>query len=244
MLAKPSVVVALLAIFACPAACGPAETNGQRMARGLPPLPPKFGRTLPGRRDSRQPTPAWGEKPKPSTTPSWPPTPYSGCLEVRDAQGHALGRVKNTNTSSTISGLSLSRDDGDLKVGFNVPQSGAPFDILATNPQFSEPYYVGAAGTSEINTLDLISRNTLAFTNVQQTPSSSIPVVSAFDSTLMVQSAIWSLDSGTSQLTGQAVQHSLFDGDLTRSGPNTAQYVNPDGSLPTTVFAYDDHAVS
>ncbi|KAG6854031.1 hypothetical protein C0991_011236 [Blastosporella zonata] len=108
--AKVSLVTALLATFASHVACGPAETNGQRMARGLPPLPPK-------RRD-RQPTPAWG-----------------------------------------IGGLSLSRDDGDLKVSFSVPQTGSiPFDILATNPVFSEPFYVGAAGTLDIDSLDLTSQ--------------------------------------------------------------------------------------
>ncbi|KAG6833013.1 hypothetical protein H0H87_012599 [Tephrocybe sp. NHM501043] len=142
MLTKTSLAVgvALLATFV-PVACGPAETNGQRMARGLPPLPPKFAQNLLWKRDSRQPTPAWG------------------CLEVRDQQGHSLGRVKNSNTSSPIGGLSLSRDDGDLKVSFSVVHSSDhPFDILATNPQFSDPYYVGAAATLDINTLDLTSK--------------------------------------------------------------------------------------
>ncbi|KAG6813167.1 hypothetical protein H0H92_013574 [Tricholoma furcatifolium] len=203
MFTAPFFVVSLLAALASHVSCGPAETNGQRMARGLPPLPPKFGRTVPGKRDPWQPTPAWG------------------CLEVRNASDIVLGRVKNTNSSSTIGGLSLSVDDGDLKVSFDVPQSG-PFDILATNPQFSEPYYVGAAGTSDVDTLDLANPDTIAFTNVQQTSPNSIPVLSTYNSTLVVESALWSFNSQTGQLT--------------------AQYINPDGSLPSTVLAYDDQA--
>ncbi|KAG6890330.1 hypothetical protein C0995_009537 [Termitomyces sp. Mi166 len=234
LFSKTYFVVAVLAVLASLAACGPTETNAQRMARGLPPLPPKFKRTAPGKRNDEPPTPAWGRNPKPSTRPPPPPapTPYSGCLEVRDDQGNALGRVKNTNTSLPIGGLSLSRDDGDLKISFNVPQSSIPFDVLATNPEFSGPYYVGAAGTLDIDSLGLTSKNTLAFTNVQQTPAGSIPVPSSFDSTSVVQSAIWSFDSDSSELS-----------DLTR-GFNTAQYINPDGSFPVTVLAYDSHANS
>ncbi|KAH0582684.1 hypothetical protein J132_06454 [Termitomyces sp. J132] len=224
LLSKSCFVVTALAVLASPAVCGPTETNAQRMARGLPPLPPRFKWTVPGRRNNGPPTPAGGWYPKPSTKPPPPPpsTPYSGCLEVRDDQGNALGHVKNTNTSSPIGGLSLSKGDGDLKVSFNVPQPSVPFDVLATNPIFSEPYYVGAAGTLDINWLDPTSKNTLAFTNVQQTPAGSVSLLSTFDSTLMVQSAIWSFNSDSNRLT--------------------AQYINPDGSSPATVLAYDSHA--
>lgn len=44
-------VAAIVTLFV-PVACYPLlgrETNAQRMARGLPPSPPKFGRNLPGR---------------------------------------------------------------------------------------------------------------------------------------------------------------------------------------------------
>lgn len=134
--------------------------------------------------------------------------------------GSTLGMVKNTNSSSTIGGLSLLNADQDLQVSFIAPaHGGGPFDIVATNPLFADPYYVGAAGTTLINILDLTSKNTIPFTNVQQTPPNSIPVVSTFDDSLMVESAIWSIHRRTRQLT--------------------AQYINVDETKPDTVIAYD-----
>jgi|ERR1700722_376914 len=38
----------------------PAESNGERLARGLPPLRPEFGRILPGFVNTHNPTPAFG----------------------------------------------------------------------------------------------------------------------------------------------------------------------------------------
>ncbi|KAG6868951.1 hypothetical protein C0993_007165 [Termitomyces sp. T159_Od127] len=159
LFSKVHFVVALVALVASPAVCGPMETNAQRMARGLPPLPPRIKRAVPGRKNEGPPTPAWGWHPRPSTKPPPPPfdKSFSGLLEIRDDQGNALGRVKNTNTPLPISGLSLSQDDTDLKVSF-VPRSNTAFELLATNPVFPEPHYVGAAGTLDINSLDETSK--------------------------------------------------------------------------------------
>ncbi|KAF8074846.1 hypothetical protein FPV67DRAFT_601190 [Lyophyllum atratum] len=217
---KTSVIAALLAAFATSAACDRVqETNGQRMARGLPPLAPKFGRNVPGRRQVKRATPA--SVAKRTMSSPLPPIPYSGRLEVRKENGTALGIVKNTNSSCTIGGLNLLDIDQDLHVSFTAPAHGRRvFDILATNPLFTEPYYVGASGTTLINALDLTSKNTIAFTNVQQTPAGSIPVVSTFNETVVVESAIWSLHRRTRELT--------------------AHYINADEIKPDTVIAYDD----
>ncbi|GLB41930.1 hypothetical protein LshimejAT787_1005300 [Lyophyllum shimeji] len=216
---KASLIVTLLAAFATSAASGPAqETNGQRMARGLPPLAPKFGRNVPGRSGVRRATPAGAAK---RNIPSGlPPIPYSGRLEARKEDGSVLGIVKNSNCSSPIGGLNLNNTDQDLLVAFNAPAHGrGPFDIIAINPLFTEPYYVGAAGTTLVNTLDLTSKNTLAFTNVQQTAANSIPVLFTFNDTLLVESAIWSIHRKTREIT--------------------AHYVNGDGTKPDTIIAYD-----
>ncbi|KAG5641911.1 hypothetical protein DXG03_003978 [Asterophora parasitica] len=152
---KTSIVAALIAAFASSASCSPVqETNAQRMARGLPPLAPKFGRTVPGR---REPTKVWAAK-RTASSPL-PPVSYSGRIQARDEAGNALGVVKNTNSSWTIEGLNLNDSDPDLHVSFTAPASGkGPFDILATNALFSDPYYVGAAGTPLLNTVgDLTS---------------------------------------------------------------------------------------
>jgi hypothetical protein len=58
---KISVVLSVIAAATIYVAGFPfQETNAQRMARGLPPSPPKFGRQLPGKvnLDPRAPTPA------------------------------------------------------------------------------------------------------------------------------------------------------------------------------------------
>lgn len=55
-------VAGILALFAATAVnAGPVpETNSQRLARGLPPRAPKFGRTLPGHVFDRDATPTFG----------------------------------------------------------------------------------------------------------------------------------------------------------------------------------------
>ncbi|KAF5383862.1 hypothetical protein D9615_003632 [Tricholomella constricta] len=222
LLARTSFVVAIIAAFISPVACGTVqETNAQRMARGLPPLAPKFGRNVPGRRELRQSTPAWAAK-RTASSPL-PHVSYSGRIQARTEDGSALGIVKNTNSSWAINSLNFLDTDQDLHVSFTAPASGkGPFDILATNPLFPAPYYVGAAGTTLINTLDLTSKNTIAFTHIQRTPPGSVAVVSTFDDTFVVESAIWSINRGTKELT--------------------AHYINADKSKPDTIIAYDIRA--
>ncbi|RDB20819.1 hypothetical protein Hypma_012022 [Hypsizygus marmoreus] len=221
LLGKSSFIIALIALIS-PAACTPTqETNAQRMARGLPPSPPKFGRNVPGRIQVRQPTPVWAAK-RHGVSPL-PPVSYAGRIEVRYKDGRARGFVRNSNSSWTIGGVNDLGAEQDLHVSLTAPHSGkGPFDILATNPSFPEPFYVGAAGTNFISSLDLTSRNTIAFTNVQQTPGGSVPVSSTFKDNLLVESAIWSINPDTKEITGQ--------------------WINPDKSSPATVIAYDIRA--
>lgn len=59
MLINAPIIVSLIVAIVGPVSCEPVyETNASRMARGLPPSPPRFGRTVPG---AREPTVAYGE---------------------------------------------------------------------------------------------------------------------------------------------------------------------------------------
>ncbi|KAF8229509.1 hypothetical protein L208DRAFT_1401950 [Tricholoma matsutake] len=195
------------------------ETNAQRMARGLNPLPPKFGRTLPGvvtaRVTARAPTRSWAAKRGwPSAVP---PMQRSGRIEVRNPQnGLSLGIVKNTNGTNPISGLNALGPEQDLLVSFTASPSGAgPFDIVAVNAAFAAPLFVGAFVANGVGN---IGRDVITFSNVQQTPPNSPPVKSASGDNTMAESALWSFNPSTKELQ--------------------AQYVNPDGSKPDTVIAY------
>ncbi|KAF9466089.1 hypothetical protein BDZ94DRAFT_1234072 [Collybia nuda] len=197
--------------------CKPVhETNAQRMARGLPPSAPKFGRTLPGA--------------KRTYTSAIPRIPYSGRLEVRQEDGSVAGYVRNSNSSGAISkfdhssGLNFLGPEQELHVSFTAPFSGnGPFDIVASNPLFPAPFYVGASGTADINSIAGDSRNTISFSNVEQTPKNTIPIASATDGlNTFIESAIWSINPKTKELK--------------------AQYINPDKSKPETIIGYDIRA--
>jgi len=71
---------------------------------------------------------------------------------------------------------------------------------------------VGISGSSA--TLALGSRSTVGLDNVPKTPA-GVPAPG-----VSTESAVWSFNPGTNEMT--------------------VQYVNPDGSLPNTVIAYDD----
>jgi hypothetical protein len=53
----------LVLVTAAGISAAPAESNAQRLARGLPPLKPRFGRNLPGVIQIWYPTPVFGEVP-------------------------------------------------------------------------------------------------------------------------------------------------------------------------------------
>ncbi|KAF9038436.1 hypothetical protein BJ165DRAFT_387077 [Panaeolus papilionaceus] len=196
-------------------------TNAQRLARGLPPRPPKFMRD----RDLRRATPVLEARhnnggggppnpPNPRPSPQ-PPVTWTGKLQVRSqSDGSSRGYVRNWSGSAPISGINfLSGSEPDLEVSITFkPQSPKQLDILATNPAFTAPFYVGAGGSNLVPK----ERSVLSFTNVKKTPPGGRP------GPAKVESAIWSLDTTTKKLT--------------------ALWINEDGSEITAQLGYDVRA--
>ncbi|KAF8967625.1 hypothetical protein BDZ97DRAFT_500664 [Flammula alnicola] len=149
------------------------DTNAQRLARGLPPIPPKFARGIIGARN--KPTPAQGSKR--ATTSPLPPVTLTGRLELRNKDGSSLGHVRNWQSGGTISGVNALGPDKDLLVSLTFSPSNPKFiNILATNPAFPAPFFVGGGTSSTVTvpSLSLGSRSTVPFTNVESTPPGSL----------------------------------------------------------------------
>jgi hypothetical protein len=203
----------LVLVTAAGISAAPAESNAQRLARGLPPLKPRFGRNLPGVIQIWYPTPVFGAK---RSEPSGNlQKTCNGHIEVRNSDGNTLGFVKDA--SGDIGGVNLTPDSNqDLQVTFEADSTG-PFNIKATNPGFPDPPYVGTLSQiSPNNFIATGSGNSASLTHVGSTaPNTSGSVVGD----QYAQSAIWSYNSNTQELT--------------------AQYINPDGSKPPTIFAFN-----
>lgn len=181
-------ILASYTVYAAPAQVGVVRrlTNAQRMARGLGPAPPVFKRVLPGH---ETPTRAYEveKRAKPSGTP---PVTYSGRIQIRNNEGHSLGYV--VNTFSGVSGSNFGGPQDELHVTFTTTSSGAgPFDIIATNPKFPPPFFIGGAGITISGQFDSVS-----FQHVQQTSPGSRPSKGG-------ESAIWSVNPNTKELTPQ-----------------------------------------
>ncbi|KAH9031301.1 hypothetical protein EDB84DRAFT_1492756 [Lactarius hengduanensis] len=102
------------------------ETNGQRFARGLPPLPPI----------RRSPTESAQVLPPPSPS-------VIGRLEVRHATDHTrLGYIANDASYGPI-GLNLDIGHNPAIPDLIVEFSGS----TAQDPEFDAPYYIGGHGT-------------------------------------------------------------------------------------------------
>jgi hypothetical protein len=188
------------------------ESNAQRLARGLPPRAPKFGRNLPGvpQLIDGAATPVGAAKRStPSSTTGT--TTYTGRLLVRfdDPTYGNAGHVRNWSEEDPISGVNFFPNE-DLYVSFTVSGS-TPFSILATNPVFPAPFYVGATGSTTAN---YGPSSVLDFTNVPQTAPGAQP-----GSTGGIESAIWTFDASSQKLT--------------------ANWVNPDGTTVEADLAYD-----
>ncbi|KAF8159454.1 hypothetical protein B0H34DRAFT_703569 [Crassisporium funariophilum] len=225
MMSRLSFLLIVLACIGCVVASPVQETNAQRLARGLPPNPPKFLRDFLRAVGVRSPTPVASSKrtltsPVPPTEE--PPVTLTGRLEIRSkVDGGRLGRIRNWPGGGTIGGTNFLGPDGDLLVTLTyTPSSTKKFDILSTNPAFPAPFYVGAGSFSTLSvpTINVGSRNTIAFTNVESTPPDSTPVKPPTRDAY-VESAIWSIDPTTQKLS--------------------AQWINADGSKPLTILAYN-----
>ncbi|KAK2463522.1 hypothetical protein APHAL10511_004273 [Amanita phalloides] len=192
------------------------QTNAQRLANGLTPKRPRsFGHIVPGYAYSdKKPTHALRfRRSEPSSKPAI--TSYKGRIDVRTTSGQSLGYVRNRADASSISGIDALQDPSQ-EIIVEIMVQSTPTNIFVKNAAFPAPYFVGAAGKVNIGTG---LRNTLAFTNVHSTPPGSQPVVSSSRSGDFVESAIWHIEPDTLELT--------------------AQYINPDGSKPSTIVVYD-----
>ncbi|TCD71855.1 hypothetical protein EIP91_003198 [Steccherinum ochraceum] len=186
-------------------------TNADRMKRGLGPAPPVFKRVVPGRR-SNLPTRAFVAKrgsPSPSAVPP-APTKHIGRIEVRNTTGFTYGFVQNT--VSGPSGVTLNSTIDPLAVSFSTSQgSSGPFDITATNATFSAPLTLGGVGNAS---LAADSASAVVFNSTAATSPSA-----AFVSGATGESAIWTLDGRTAQIS--------------------ANWINADKSKPTTFIGLD-----
>lgn len=168
-------------------------TNAQRLARGLPVLPPKFGRALPGY--VRTPTAAGAN---PSTSPV-PPKTYTGRILVKSYDGGTLGHLYNW--ASGINGVNFGDSSEDLYVTFTVTRSGKGLiDIQAIDPAFTGPSYIGTTNNA---TLATGSPTAVGFGNVIRTPVHSPPVpVGQYNAD---ESAIWTFNPTTYELKAHYV---------------------------------------
>ncbi|KAJ3983404.1 hypothetical protein F5890DRAFT_1475372 [Lentinula detonsa] len=186
------------------------NTNGYRLARGLPPLPPReFGRKKPG----FEPTPVLRTRASPSPSSV---VRYTGRLQVRSSDGSTIGYVQD-KLGLPVSGGS------DLTISLTASSTRKKqLNIVATATSFPSPFYLGALIQGSGNaTIGTGSSTFLQFSNVQKTDALSQPVrVKSGNGDTSVESAIWAINSTTKELT--------------------AQYVNPDGSLPNTILVYND----
>ncbi|KAH9055750.1 hypothetical protein EDB87DRAFT_1687836 [Lactarius vividus] len=134
---------------------GKRETNAQRFARGLPPLPP--ARRSPTETAERRQV-------------SQPPTsPVTGRLEVRQADGVAvLGHVANDPTRGPV-GLNLNADSNQAYADLDVTFSDS--NLLSQDPAFKSPYYIGGSGKKSLSPKNT---NTIQFINVHAGPDAAI----------------------------------------------------------------------
>jgi len=187
------------------------DSNGYRLARGLPPLPPRnFGRNKPG----YEPTPVLrvGASASPSPSPSGV-VKYSGRLQVRRDNGSTVGYIQDE------SGLPVSHgSDLQISVIGSLTRKDH-LNVVATATAFPSPSYLGASGENSNGTvIGADSASSLLFSVVQNTKPLSPPIALPAGNT-SVESAIWAINSTTRELT--------------------AQYVNPDGTFPKTFILYD-----
>ncbi|EPQ56340.1 hypothetical protein GLOTRDRAFT_115631 [Gloeophyllum trabeum ATCC 11539] len=214
------VLFAFLLLFVAQAYAAPGgfvrETNGQRIARGLPPLPAKLGKVLPGRDQFYKPTPAFGKRSAASASPSPSPSAapglsYIGRIQVRSEDGSPLGYLRS---AGGINEINDPTPDDDLYVRVQANRAGAPHDLIGLNHP-SGPSFLGARA-SGAGHLARRSPTTLNLAPVRQTLPGGRPASMADDT---YSSAIWSMNLKTKELN--------------------AKWINPDGSTPPTLIAYD-----
>ncbi|KDQ61716.1 hypothetical protein JAAARDRAFT_55047 [Jaapia argillacea MUCL 33604] len=189
-------VIAVLFLLLVGVVASPVrETNGERLARGLPPLPPTFRRLHPGREEAYTPTPASAAV---RAAPSSTPATYAGRILVRSLDNLSLGFVSSSNVAS-LNGLG---SEYDLQV--KITTTGGLTDIAATNIEDAAvPVFLGATiaapGTFIPGSED---SNELSLTLV---PQSSVyaRALKRLESTSVYETTIWKLDPATNLLSVQ-----------------------------------------
>ncbi|KAF8216501.1 hypothetical protein K438DRAFT_1953434 [Mycena galopus ATCC 62051] len=161
------------------------ETNGSRLKRGLPPLPPRFlARSKPVtgvKSDLFHSFPIiCPASPTISAKPSYTQlSTRSTRIQVFAGNGSSLGYVKN---STPTLGINLDTDPGpDLRV---QAVNREPFGIAFENPNFLRaPLYSGALASNDLDFTESSNANQARATKG------------------LVRSAFWSIDSNTKELT-------------------------------------------
>jgi hypothetical protein len=126
--------------------------------------------------------------------------------------GSVLGNVRNADTGD-IDGVNFLGNDLNLQCKLKQ-QGPGPYDLKATNALFHPPHFVGATGSFPLGPN---LENIAGLGPVKQSDPGVGPT--ATPQGITDQSAIWTIDAQTRELT--------------------AHYVNPDGSTPDTTIAYD-----
>ncbi|KAJ7493697.1 hypothetical protein FB451DRAFT_1215152 [Mycena latifolia] len=187
-----------------------AATNAQRLARGLPPLPPKrrSGRAALARRSAGV------------------PVSYTGTIQVTNAgTGAVVGYVYQASGSTNHFGVTTDMSSAlsfMLSVDSTVVSSSG-INIAATTSTYATtwPYMGGIVGV--INTNANLASGSPNFAYVQGTSltpddSPAASVSNSYPTIEKSESAIWNYDAST--------------------GAISAQWINIDGSAPATAIVY------
>jgi len=175
---KTSIVSFILACFFCFVAGSPLpDTNAARLARGLPPAAPKFGRYLPGKRGTATTPPSAGTSPVPPGTcdeTAYGYVPGKSKTFISLGIGRNWGWVIQGNTPITgtlyagaggndlskgtiVGSFSIQRAGSNLVVTYNV---NAPFTLSETHFFYGTTYPSSIAPGQFGNTHSLPSGTT------------------------------------------------------------------------------------
>jgi len=189
------------------------ETNARRMARGLAPNRPRFRRKTSRNVAAR-------------AVPSSGPSPCQTITGILSVGGGETGYV--SRTANTFGEYGLTADASEaLTVQYqNCAGTGGPVNLVSLNGLSDYPYVGGITGFADTNSnLDPGSFNYAYIGGIAtDTPpdSAALTESNAFSAASnipeTVETAIWQVDPA--------------------SGAVTAQWVNTDGSTPTTYIVY------
>jgi len=208
---------------------GAPVTNAQRLARGLPLLPPKH------RRSSRRAAAARGHHARAPAASPTPITPIQGYLLITNVTDAANPKVLGyaSNVPNFFGEYTWTDDTPDVssRLIVEIPDSdgGNQLDLTVKNGPYatSFPFFGSITGFASLSSdLSTGSYNYAYIGGTAQTSPNAPPTLggNSFTSATLIpekiESAIWSYDPKT-----QAV---------------TPSYINSDSSKPDTVFGYAD----